>query len=119
MAAAEQKKSYQVVKEFKGLNTKANRTAIDTTEFSWLENAQPIGYANLKIIPNSTQVYNSGNVAVSFSNTVTTLTSINIGLNDYVVAFQANGSAQYFVLLMTQFLLMTSHAPDDKVGGRI
>jgi hypothetical protein len=96
MAAAEQKKSYQVVKEFKGLNTKANRTAIDTTEFSWLENAQPIGYANLKIIPNSTQVYDSGNIPVSFSNTVTTLASINIGLNDYVVAFQANGSAQYF-----------------------
>jgi hypothetical protein len=41
MAAAEQKKSYQVVKQFKGLNTKANRTAIDETEFSWIENAQP------------------------------------------------------------------------------
>ena len=36
MAAAEQKKSYKVVKEFKGVNTKANRTAIDENEFSWL-----------------------------------------------------------------------------------
>jgi len=48
MAAAEQKKSYAIVKQFKGLDTKANRTAIEDTEFSWLENAMPIGYGNLK-----------------------------------------------------------------------
>jgi hypothetical protein len=96
MAAAEQKKSYAVVKQFRGLNTKANRTAIDESEFSWIENAQPIGYANLKIIPTSQSVQDSGGNAVVFSNTVTHLTSVNIGLNDYVVAFMDNGSAQYF-----------------------
>jgi hypothetical protein len=96
MAAAEQKKSYAVVKQFRSLNTKANRTAIDESEFSWIENAQPIGYANLKIIPTSEPVLNSGGNAVVFSNTVTHLTSVNIGLNDYVVAFMDNGSAQYF-----------------------
>ena len=57
MAAAEQKKSYAVVKQFRGLNTKANRTAIDENEFNWIENAQPIGYANIKIIPNSRDCY--------------------------------------------------------------
>lgn len=96
MAAAEQKKSYQVVKQFKGLNTKANRTAISEDEFSWLENAQPIGYANLKIIPNSGVTKDSGNNAVVFANTVTYLSSVNIGIKDYVVAFQENGAAQYF-----------------------
>ena len=96
MAAAEQKKSYAVVKQFRSLNTKANRTAIDESEFSWIENAQPIGYANLKIIPTSEPVQDSGGNAVVFSNTVTHLTSVNIGLNDYVVAFMDNGSAQYF-----------------------
>ena len=52
MAAAspEQKKSYQVIKNFKGLDTKADRTAIDETEFSWIENAQPVGFANIKIV---------------------------------------------------------------------
>jgi hypothetical protein len=95
MAAAEQKKSYQVVKQFKSLNTKANRTAIDEAEFSWIENAQPIGYANLKIIPNAANVTIS-NAAVTFSNTVTVLTSVNLGIKDYVVAFQADGSAQYY-----------------------
>ena len=71
MAAAEQKKSYAVVKAFKGLNTKANRTAIDTEEFAWIENAMPIGSGNIKIIPAQSTVKDSGNVAVTFANTVT------------------------------------------------
>ena len=96
MAAAEQKKSYQVVKAFKGLNTKANRTAIDENEFSWIENAQPIGSGNIKITPNSVAVEDNSNVAVSFSNEVVYLTSCNLGVSDYVVGFLANGSAQYF-----------------------
>jgi hypothetical protein len=79
MAAAEQKKSYAVVKQFRGLNTKANRTAIDENEFNWIENAQPIGYANIKIIPNSEIVNDSTGNAVVFSNTVTHLTNVNIG----------------------------------------
>lgn len=96
MAAAEQKKSYAVIKQFRGINTKANRTAIDDSEFAWLENAQPIGYGNIKILPNSEAVQDSGANAVVFANTVTHLTNVNIGLNDYVVAFMEDGSAQYF-----------------------
>ena len=96
MAAAEQKKSYQVIKQFKGLNTKANRTAIGEDEFSWVENAQPIGYSNLKITPQASTVKDSGNVAVTFGNTVTYLTSVNLSVNDYVLAFKSDGSAQYF-----------------------
>jgi len=95
MAAAEQKKSYQVIKTFRGLDTQANRTAIKEDEFSWLENAQPIGYANLKIIPNYSTVSSSGNTVV-WANTTTTLSSANIDIKDYVVAFQADGSAQYY-----------------------
>ena len=95
-ASPEQKKSYQVIKNFKGLDTKSNRTAITEDEFSWLENAQPIGFGNLRILPNYSQVYDSGNVAVVWSHTPTTLTSCNIGLNDYVIAFEDNGSAEYY-----------------------
>jgi len=53
MAQTEQRKSYHVTKDFKGLNTKANRTAIDQNEFAWLENAMPIGFGNLRIVPTS------------------------------------------------------------------
>ncbi len=88
MAATEQKKSYEVVKNFKGLNTKANRTAIEKDEFAWLENAMPIGYANLKIIPN----YSTANV--TFGNNVTTLTSTNINNADYALGFCQDGRAE-------------------------
>jgi hypothetical protein len=90
MAAAEQKKSYEVVKQFKGVNTKANRTAIADDEFYWLENAMPIGYGNLKITPTYSNVGN-----VTFTSSVTFYCSANIGLVDYLVAFETNGSAEY------------------------
>jgi hypothetical protein len=98
MAAAEQKKSYAVIKNFKGLNTKANRTAIDEEEFSWIENAMPIGFANIKIVPAPSTVRNSGNTAVAWGNTVTFLTSANINISDYILAFEADGRAEYFSL---------------------
>ena len=97
MAAAEQKKSYAVIKAFKGLNTKANRTAIDETEFSWIENAMPIGSGNIKIIPAQVTVN-----SFSFSNTVTSLFSANLADKDYAVAFEDNGKAQYFQLAPTR-----------------
>jgi hypothetical protein len=96
MAAAEQKKSYQVIKNFRGLDTKANRTAIDENEFSWIENAQPIGFGNIRITPAQSRIYDAGNVAVSFASNTTYFTSANIGLNDYILAFQTDGSAQYY-----------------------
>ena len=94
----EQKKSYQVIKQFTTVNTKANRTAIDESEFSWLENAMPIGYSNLKITGQRTNVTNSGGNAVVFSANVTYFNSVNIGLKDYLVAFKDDGSAQAFDL---------------------
>ena len=90
MAAAEQKKQYAVVKDFKGLNTKNNRTVIDNGEFSWLENIQPVGFGNLKIVPGNEQLAN-----VAFAANVSFMGSVNINNNEYVLGFQDNGSAQY------------------------
>ncbi|NDF74962.1 MAG: hypothetical protein EB114_12400, partial [Betaproteobacteria bacterium] len=98
MAAAEQKKSYAVIKNFKGLNTKANRTAIDEEEFSWIENAMPVGFGNVKITPAQSTVKDSGNADVVFGNTVTALESCNLGLSDYILAFESNGRGEYFKL---------------------
>jgi len=92
MAAAEQKKSYEVVKQFRGVNTKANRTAIGDDEFSWLENAMPIGYGNLKVTPNKTDI------GITFSHTVVYFFSANVGLIDYLIAFEDDGSAEYVAL---------------------
>lgn len=95
MAAAEQKKSYAVVKNFTSLNTKANRTAIKEEEFAWIENAMPIGHGNIKIVPAQSSVKDLSGNAIAFGNTVSYLTSSNIDVNDYIVAFEANGRAQY------------------------
>lgn len=90
MAAVEQKKSYFVSKDFKGVNVKNNRTAIGEGEFAWLENVQPIGYGNVKIVNGPNTLPN-----VSFANTVTYMASANINNTEYVFAFQQDGSAQY------------------------
>jgi hypothetical protein len=63
--ATEQRKSYHVTKDFKGINTKANRTSIDTDEFAWLENAMPIGFGNLKIVPNYFPVVGTAGTSVA------------------------------------------------------
>lgn len=89
MAAVEQKKSYQVIKQFRGVNTKANRTAIDENEFSWLENVMPIGFANLKVIPNY------DDLDITWTQPVNNLFSANINLKDYVLAFETDGSCEY------------------------
>lgn len=93
-ASPEQKKNYQVVKSFKGLNTRPNRTALEDDEFAWLENIQPIGFGNLKVVSNSSTVQASGS-NVAWANTVSALYSCNIKNVDYVVAFEADGRAEY------------------------
>lgn len=89
MAAVEQKKSYLVTKQFKGINTKGNRTAIDETEFSWLENIMPLGYGNLKAL-NAPD-----NQSVTFGDDVNQLFSVNINNKDYVLAFEDDGRCEY------------------------
>jgi len=89
MAAVEQKKSYQVSKNFRGINTKNNRTAIDDTEFAWLENIQPLGYGNLRALPAPE------NQSVTFGDAVSQVFSVNINNKDYILAFEDDGRCEY------------------------
>jgi len=89
MATQEQKKDYKVAKDFDGINTKANRTSIKETEFAWLENAMPVGHANLKIVAAPTAVG-----TVTFGSTVSYAMYANIGTNNYYLAFQADGRCE-------------------------
>lgn len=94
-ASPEQKKNYSVIKAFKALNTKANRTAIGEDEFSWIENIHPVGYGNLKVVPYSkTVTVTSG--GPNWANNVDSLVSVNLNNADYLLAFEQNGAAQYF-----------------------
>lgn len=92
----ERKKEYTVVKQFRALNTKANRTAIDQNEFSWLENAMPEGESNLRIVPTASIVVDNNGNAVQPQNNVVQLLSDNINLTDYLVLFEQDGGAQTF-----------------------
>jgi hypothetical protein len=58
----------------------------------------PIGFGNIKIVPAQVTVKDGGNNAISFGNTVTTLTNTNLGLFDYLLAFQEDGRAQYVII---------------------
>ena len=97
MAAVEQKKSYHVTKDFKGLNTKANRTAIREDEFAWLENVMPIGYSNLKVIPKEKRITYTG-TNFTWGGVVHYMAPANIGGVAYMFAFFTNGGAQYVSL---------------------
>ena len=108
----EQQKQYHVTKSFKALNTKSNRTAIDESEFSWIENVQPIGFGNLKVIPQSS------NVGVTWSNTVTELTSVNITNTDYILAFQANGGAEAYNLTSNSIVTIAAAGTFTGTGMR-
>ena len=92
--SSEQAKKYHVSKDFKGVNTKANRTAIGADEFSWLDNAMPVGFGNLKIVAAKEAVAN-----VAFAANVVSLHSVSINLSnvnsDLVVAMLDNGASQY------------------------
>jgi len=90
MAAVEQKKQYAVVKDFKGVNTKNSRTVIENGEFAWLENAQPIGFGNVRIVEGNELVN-----ANAWTANVTFMGSVNINNNEYILGFQDDGSAQY------------------------
>lgn len=92
--SAEQQKRYHVSKDFKGVNTKANRTAIGADEFSWIDNAMPIGFGNLRIVAAKDTIAN-----VTFASTVVSLHSVSINLantnSDLIIAMLDNGAAQY------------------------
>jgi hypothetical protein len=62
------------IRILRALNTKSNRTAIDEEEFAWIENAMPIGFGNIKIVSSQVTIKDGGNNAISFGNTVSTLT---------------------------------------------
>jgi hypothetical protein len=97
MASPEQKKSYAVGKNFRGVNTRANRTAIAEEEFSWLENAMPIGHSNLQTIngPTATSLSFTALQCVGIFN-VNLYTSVDNKNYDYIISIMSDGSATAF-----------------------
>ena len=81
------KKENIVVKDFGGINTKADRTAIKNNEFAWLENVMPLGHGNLKWVPGISAS------TVTFSGTVAYEQFVDILNIPYVIHVFSDGSS--------------------------
>lgn len=80
---------FQRLQKFKGLNTQAQRDAIDDQEFSWLENLMPIGDGNLRALPGpSPALY----TAKTF--TILEFFPFNIGSTYYHFVWGSDGSGR-------------------------
>jgi hypothetical protein len=84
----EDRKRVQVLKEFGGINTQADRTAIGENEFSWIENVMPIGHGNMPVVPQATLFG-----TISSASTPIHERQINLGGVIYNVVFWSDGSA--------------------------
>lgn len=75
------------LKDFLGVNTQANRTAIAENQFAWLENLMPVGYANLRVVPYQ------GAAVQTVPATVNYWKYVNINNTDYQICLCSNGAA--------------------------
>jgi hypothetical protein len=79
-------KTFQI-REFKGLNTKSDRSGIDDQEFSWLENFFPIAPATLRTLASN------GTALLTTAKTIITFLPFNVGATQYVIVFYSDGTA--------------------------
>lgn len=73
-------------REFKGVNTRSDRTAIPEDTFYDLENLMPIGSANLQTVPDK-----SAALVDYAADLIYWFDYVNIGLTDYMILFSSNG----------------------------
>lgn len=85
-ARGEEQKLYKIARDFEGVNTQSQRTAIGDNEFSYMENLQPIGFSNLRTVPKvSSSLINYG------SDVIYWMQSANINNIEYILLFAQNG----------------------------
>lgn len=97
------------LKDFLGVNTQANRTAIAENQFAWLENVMPIGYANLRVVP-----FQGSPVATIAAVNITYWKYVNINLTDYLIAVTAGGAA--YAINLSSFAVTTIAAAATFTG---
>jgi hypothetical protein len=76
------------IQNYKGLNTKADRSGIDDDEFSWLENFFPLAKATLRTLPS-----NANALYTEATRTINCFFPFNIGSVQYIIVFYTNGTA--------------------------
>lgn len=79
---------FWVGKIFKGLNTQAQREALGQGEFSWIENAMPIGDANIQ------GVGQAQTATATVTSSISQMQLATIGTTNYQICFCSDGSGQ-------------------------
>lgn len=105
------KKEYLSLQHFKGVDTKSGRTTISEEEFSWLENAMPIGNGNLRAISGPSAVAGAVWPATPASSFVANLANVI-----YVVVFCTNGAAYAYDFTTGVTLTVASAATFSNSG---
>lgn len=76
------------IRHWGGIDTKADRTAIDDQDFSWIENYMPIGSGNLRaMFDRATALLTAG------GKTIVYFEPFNIGSTQYIAVFYSDGTA--------------------------
>src|ERR1700690_1354730 len=89
-AKYEDRKKEFNVKDFGGLDTQNDRTAIAANDFAWIENLMPIGHGNLKTVPAASQALATATVPI------VNWRYININNTDYQMCAMQDGSITAF-----------------------
>jgi len=96
----EDKKEHKVFRDFGGINTQANRQGIADTQFSWIENVMPIGFANAKVVPAQTSTLQT-HVATGYY-----YYQYNISGTSYIFVATTGGAA-YQILATSPYTITT------------
>ena len=83
-----------IFRDFDGINTEGGRQAIGKTQFSWLENVIPIGFANLKAVPQISAVL----ATIPASRVIYYRREYNINGTNYLFVACTDGSAWQVLL---------------------
>lgn len=107
----ERTKKNLVLSDFKGVNLQAIRQSIGKDEASWIENYLPIGFGNLKVVPNRSDI-----LATLTGEVVYYTYSASIGGTNFVFAICVSGAA-YQVNLDTLIVTVVAPAATFSTAG--
>jgi hypothetical protein len=102
-------KENQTLRDYQGVNTRSARTVIGDNQFAWLENAMPIGFGNMVVVPKQSSTL------ATWPTTVYRMRSVNLNGIDYEIGFGTNGAG--YAVNLSSFVVTTFAAAGTFQGS--